>query len=89
LITASSLYGLSQIGVTNEENRYNRKEQREGRIAIMPFLLAEQDGLIAFEQKKALEYEAKVMKNVPGWVVGESVLSKGARWQKPSTKTEY
>ena len=56
-------------------------------MAIMPYLMAEADGMIRVEQQKALEYERKVMKNVPGWVVGQSVLSKGARWQPPSTDT--
>ncbi len=56
-------------------------------MAIMPYLMAEADGMIRIEQNKALDYERKVMKDVPGWVVGESVMSKGARWQAPSTTT--
>ena len=28
------------------------------------------------ERKAALEHEARIMKDVPGWVVGQSVYSK-------------
>jgi hypothetical protein len=34
------------------------------------------------ENDKKLAYEAEIMKNVKGWVVGESVYSKG--WAKPT-----
>lgn len=36
------------------------------------------------EWKKYLEYEAEVMKDVPGWKVGESVYNSG-RWVPPSS----
>ena len=58
------------------------KEKREARMAIMPFLMAEQDAMNKVENDKKLAYEAEVMKNVKGWVVGESVYSKG--WSKPT-----
>lgn len=37
-----------------------------------------------FEWKKYLEYEADVMKDVPGWKVGENVYNSG-RWMPPAT----
>lgn len=37
----------------------------------------------AQERKKQLEEEAKVMKDVPGWVVGKNVYNSG-RWMPPS-----
>ena len=83
-VFVSSVYGFYTISVTNAEKRHNRKEQREARMAIMPFLMAEADVMIKADLNKALEHEAKIMKDVPGWVVGESVMSKGARWQKPT-----
>ncbi len=83
-VIGASVFGFYQISVTNAEKRLCRKEQREGRMAIMPFLMTEADGMSQVEYKKALEYESKIMKNVPGWKVGESVMSKGARWQKPT-----
>lgn len=36
------------------------------------------------EWKKYLEYEADVMKDVPGWKVGENVYNSG-RWMPPAT----
>ena len=36
------------------------------------------------EWKKYLEEEARIMKNVPGWKVGESVYNSG-RWMPPAT----
>ena len=36
------------------------------------------------EWKKYLEDEARIMKNVPGWKVGESVYHSG-RWVPPAT----
>jgi NADH dehydrogenase (ubiquinone) 1 alpha subcomplex subunit 13 len=83
-IFAMTIYGFSVIGETNAEKRFCRKEQREARMSIMPILMAEADGMLKVESDKALEYEKKIMQNVPGWVVGESVMSTGARWQKPT-----
>lgn len=37
-----------------------------------------------YEWKKYLEYEAEVMKDVPGWKVGENVYHSG-RWMPPAT----
>jgi len=36
-------------------------------------------------KKQALEEEAKIMKDVPGWVVGESVYK--TQWIRPSKWT--
>lgn len=36
------------------------------------------------EWNKYLEYEAEVMKDVPGWKVGESVYNSG-RWVPPAS----
>ena len=79
----ASTYGFYQISVTNAEKRMVLKEKREARMAIMPFLMAEQDAMNKVEQEKKLAYEADVMKNVKGWKVGESVYSK--RWSPPTT----
>ena len=38
-ITTATVYGFYQIGVTNEEKRFNRKEKRECRMAILPYLM--------------------------------------------------
>jgi NADH dehydrogenase (ubiquinone) 1 alpha subcomplex subunit 13 len=84
MIGVATVFGFYKISVTNTEKRMCRKEQREGRMAIMPFLTAESDVAKQAEYNKALAYEANLMKNVPGWKVGESVMSKGAKWQAPT-----
>ena len=33
-----------------------------------------------------LEYEARIMKDVPGWVVGESVYNNSNRWTPPQRR---
>ena len=38
-IFGMTFYGFYQIGITNEEKRLNRKEQRESRMAILPYLM--------------------------------------------------
>ena len=82
-VVLASTYGLYQISVTNAEKRMVLKEKREARMAIMPFLMAEQDAMNKVETEKSLAYEAKIMKDVKGWKVGESVYSK--RWSPPTT----
>lgn len=60
------------------------KEKREARMAIMPFLQAEQDKMLAEQIAQANAKEADVMKHVPGWKVGESVYSQPRRWTRPT-----
>ncbi|OAY67415.1 NADH dehydrogenase (ubiquinone) 1 alpha subcomplex subunit 13-B [Ananas comosus] len=68
-----------------------KEEKIAARCAILPILQAEEDerhGTISFpyvkEWKKYLEEEARIMKDVPGWKVGESVYHSG-RWTPPAT----
>lgn len=82
-VALASTYGFYQISVTNAEKRACLKEKREARMAIMPFLMAEQDAMNKVETEKKLAYEKEVMKNVKGWEVGKSVYSK--RWSPPTT----
>ena len=82
-VGALTAYGFYQISCTNAEKRFVLKEKREARMAIMPFLMAEQDAMNKAESDKKLAYEADIMKDVKGWVVGESVYSKG-KWVKPT-----
>ncbi|KAF0745520.1 hypothetical protein AaE_008405, partial [Aphanomyces astaci] len=70
------------VGQQNQETRALRREVRERRIAMLPFLQAEED--IEFLQNEAyyFEQEKARMKNVPGWKVGESVYH-SKKWQIP------
>lgn len=73
---------MYQLSVWNGHKRGNYKEKRECRMAVLPYLVAEQDASkqIQFDAENARE--AAVMKNVPGWEAGKSVYSK--RWMEPT-----
>lgn len=74
-IFGMTFWGFYQIGVTNEEKRFNRKEQRESRMAILPYLMTEQDITEMQKMKKQLLHEEEVMKGVEGFTPGASVYS--------------
>ena len=48
-------------------------EERDIRMAILPFLTAESDCKAAFIKAKLVENEAELMKGVPNWEAGASV----------------
>jgi hypothetical protein len=52
-------------------------------MAIMPYLMTEEAAHRKIERDAAHAYEAKVMKDVKGWVVGESVYS-GKKYLPPT-----
>ena len=83
-IIGATVYGFYQIGRTNAQKRHVTKERREARMAIMPYLQAEQDKMLAEQIAQANAKEAEVMKHVPGWKVGESVYSQPRRWKQPT-----
>ena len=78
-----TVYGFWQIGRTNQEKRFAVKERREARMAIMPYLQAEQDRLLTEQIAAATAREKEIMKNVEGWKAGESVYT-GKRWVRPT-----
>lgn len=45
-------------------------EMRSGRIALYPLLFAERDREYLKQLRRNRDEEIKLMKNVPGWVVG-------------------
>nr|GMD85512.1 NADH dehydrogenase [ubiquinone] 1 alpha subcomplex subunit 13-B [Ipomoea batatas] len=61
-----------------------KEEKYAARRAILPMLQAEEDERFVKEWRKYLEEEARIMKDVPGWKVGESVYNSG-RWMPPAT----
>ncbi|KAJ6945590.1 hypothetical protein NC651_000607 [Populus alba x Populus x berolinensis] len=77
-------YGMYEVGKGNKIRRALKEEKYAARRAILPLLQAEEDERFVKEWKKYLEYEAEVMKDVPGWKVGESVYNSG-RWMPPAT----
>ncbi|PHT85486.1 NADH dehydrogenase [ubiquinone] 1 alpha subcomplex subunit 13, partial [Capsicum annuum] len=64
--------------------RVIKEEKYAARRAILPMLQAEEDERFVKEWKKYLEEEARIMKDVPGWKVGESVYNSG-KWMPPAT----
>ncbi|KAL2469558.1 NADH dehydrogenase [ubiquinone] 1 alpha subcomplex subunit 13-B [Abeliophyllum distichum] len=77
-------WGMYQVGKGNKIRRALKEEKYAARRAILPMLQAEEDERFVKEWKKYLEEEAKIMKDVPGWKVGENVYHSG-RWMPPAT----
>ncbi|XP_027366643.1 NADH dehydrogenase [ubiquinone] 1 alpha subcomplex subunit 13-B [Abrus precatorius] len=77
-------WGMYQVGQGNKIRRALKEEKYAARRAILPVLQAEEDERFVKEWHKYLEYEAEVMKDVPGWKVGESVYHSG-RWMPPAS----
>ncbi|ERN18784.1 NADH dehydrogenase [ubiquinone] 1 alpha subcomplex subunit 13-B isoform X1 [Amborella trichopoda] len=77
-------YGMYEVGQGNKVRRAIKEEKYAARRAILPVLQAEEDERFVKEWKKVLEEEARIMKNVPGWKVGESVYNSG-KWMPPAT----
>ncbi|CAD6202453.1 unnamed protein product [Miscanthus lutarioriparius] len=77
-------YGMYQVGQGNKVRRALKEEKIAARSAILPMLQAEEDERFVKEWKKYLEEEARIMKDVPGWKVGENVYNSG-KWMPPAT----
>lgn len=72
-------FGFYKVGVTNRATSAERALAREARYAIAPFLQAEADVWYHLREQEILEKEAEIMKDVPGWKVGESTYMT-SRW---------
>lgn len=81
-------YGLYQVGQGNLKRRVLKQEKFDARQAILPFLQAEEDARFVREHQKFLDEEAKIMADVPGWKVGETVYNSG-RWLPPAATKIY
>ncbi|KAK1290008.1 NADH dehydrogenase [ubiquinone] 1 alpha subcomplex subunit 13-A [Acorus calamus] len=77
-------YGMYQVGKGNKIRRALKEEKYAARRAILPILQAEEDKRFVEQYKKYLDEEARIMKDVPGWKVGESVYH-SKRWTPPAT----
>ncbi|XP_078525709.1 NADH dehydrogenase [ubiquinone] 1 alpha subcomplex subunit 13 [Lissotriton helveticus] len=83
-----SIFGYWTVFRWNRERRRLMIEDLETRVALMPLLLAESDRSILRQMRENLEEEAKIMKDVPGWKVGESVFHTD-RWVPPIITEMY
>ncbi|CAG8497611.1 10688_t:CDS:2 [Scutellospora calospora] len=75
VIGAISAFGFYRIGQGNLEKRELHREKLWSRIHLIPLLTAELDRDTYRRNQAALEREAEIMKDVPGWKVGESVYN--------------
>ncbi|XP_030606836.1 NADH dehydrogenase [ubiquinone] 1 alpha subcomplex subunit 13 [Archocentrus centrarchus] len=76
------VFGYWRLFKWNRERRRLQIEELEARIALMPLLQAEHDRRTLRMLRENLEEEAVIMKDVPGWKVGESVFHTD-RWVTP------
>ncbi|XP_072213562.1 NADH dehydrogenase [ubiquinone] 1 alpha subcomplex subunit 13 [Excalfactoria chinensis] len=84
----SLLLGYYTIIKWNRERRRLQIEDLEARIALMPLLQAEADRRTLRLMRQNLDEEAKIMKDVPGWKVGESLFHTD-RWVPPTLDELY
>ncbi|XP_068127374.1 NADH dehydrogenase [ubiquinone] 1 alpha subcomplex subunit 13 [Hyperolius riggenbachi] len=81
-------YGFWSLCWWNRERRRLWIEDLESRIALMPLIQAEDDRRVLRILRKNLEQEAIIMKDVPGWKVGENVFHND-RWATPTLNELY
>ena len=67
--------GFYKVGQGNIKRRKRLQDTRERRMAIIPFLQAEDDERYVKELKEYVAKEAYIMRDVPGWVPGQSVYN--------------
>ncbi|XP_066491624.1 NADH dehydrogenase [ubiquinone] 1 alpha subcomplex subunit 13 [Tiliqua scincoides] len=77
------IFGYYSIVKWNRERRRLNIEDLETRIALFPLLMAEDDRRTLRILRQNLDEEAKIMKDVPGWKVGESRFNT-TRWVPPT-----
>lgn len=75
-------YGYYQMFHLIQNRKAGLRELEMHRAPLLPVLQAEEDIRWVARQKVLQEEEARIMKNVPGWKVGESNSATG-RWIPP------
>jgi NADH dehydrogenase (ubiquinone) 1 alpha subcomplex subunit 13 len=72
-------WGFYRVGLANHERSGEFNAERDAKYAMAPVLQAEEDRWYVERERYIIAKEAEIMKNVPGWVPGESVYH-GKRW---------
>ncbi|XP_033106991.1 NADH dehydrogenase [ubiquinone] 1 alpha subcomplex subunit 13-like [Anneissia japonica] len=80
--------GYIMLKIGNKHRRRLQQEDREAYLAIMPLIEVETDRDILKRLKFNQEQEAIIMKDVPGWNIGESVYNTD-RWVEPCIEDLY
>lgn len=82
-ITGVCLFGFYRVIEGNAARTEARREKREMRAALLPYLQAEEDKRWIALTGKAADMERKVMRNEPGWEAGKSVYKTPGVWFPP------
>ena len=77
-------FGFYRVGQCNLERNAAKKEKREARMAIVPYLQAEEDARAVAAKLNQDADEAEIMKGVKDWKVGASVYNSERFWAPPS-----
>ncbi|CAO3622294.1 unnamed protein product [Cunninghamella blakesleeana] len=83
-ITAICTYGFYKVGQGNLERKELARENLWSRIHLVPLLTAEADCDLYRRTEAAKARESKIMKDVEGWKVGESVYNNTKYYVPPS-----
>ncbi|EFN59668.1 hypothetical protein CHLNCDRAFT_59533 [Chlorella variabilis] len=75
-------YGFYKVGQGNRERRGIKAEHFAMRASLVPFLQAEEDRRWVVKHQEFLAKQQAVMKDVPGFEVGQSVYK--TRWMPPA-----
>eukprot|EP01111_Echinosteliopsis_oligospora_P019343 TRINITY_DN932_c0_g1_i1.p1 TRINITY_DN932_c0_g1~~TRINITY_DN932_c0_g1_i1.p1 ORF type:complete len:127 (-),score=32.85 TRINITY_DN932_c0_g1_i1:55-435(-) len=81
MIVASTVIGFGLYFRQRNNYRLIQERNQREKLAVVPYLQAETDRRYLKQLKKEQDEEAAVMKDVPGWVVGESVYK--TRYMRP------
>lgn len=66
------MYGFYKVGQTNKEKNIAKLHERQVRYTLAPYLQAEADREYVQRELKILAKEKEIMKDVPGWKIGQS-----------------
>nr|XP_054756156.1 NADH dehydrogenase [ubiquinone] 1 alpha subcomplex subunit 13-like [Lytechinus pictus] len=81
-------FGFVTLAMSNKQRRKWIQEDRESKIAILPLIWAEKDREMLLRLQYNREQEAEIMKDVPGWTIGEGVFN-SKRWYEPGLLDLY
>ena len=81
-------WGFYQVGQTNIQTRELTAEKRAARLSLVPLLQAEEDARYVEDRRRLVAEEARIMREVPGWVSGESVYNSG-KWMPPAASKSF
>eukprot|EP00940_MAST-03C_sp_MAST-3C-sp2_P000830 g830.t1 len=82
-LAAMFVYGMYKVHQGNMNMQEMRRERRELRVALAPYLQAEEDIRFLNSRREARALETEIMREVPHWDVNKSVYHNTNVWVKP------